>query len=129
MLKVMKQFSVYLPNKPGELKRLLHKVKRLDLTAAATFANKDGAIMRLVPEDKGSFERILKQEHVQYSKEDVVYLTVPDQPGGLLTILTKLQQVHVNIEGVYILGGTNGEKARCILNVDDVTAAKQCLER
>ncbi len=127
MLKVMKQFSVYLPNKPGELKRLLHKVKKLDLIAAATFANKDGAIMRLVPEDRGSFERVLKQEKVQYSKEDVVYMTVPDKPGGLLTILSKLQQAHVNIEGVYILGGNNGEQARCVLNVDDVKAAKERL--
>ena len=40
------------------------KVRRLDLSAGATFANRDGAIMRLVPKDAGSFARILKKARI-----------------------------------------------------------------
>lgn len=126
MLKVMKQYSVYLPNKPGELKRLLHKVKKLDLAAAATFASQDGAIMRLVPQDAGSFNSILKQNNIAATKQDVLMVGVPNQPGGLLRILSKLQQAHVNIEGLYIVG--NDGVATAVIQAKDANAAKAALE-
>lgn len=128
MTKIMRQFSIYLPNKPGELKKLMMKVRRINLAAAATFASKDGAIMRLVPQDAGSFARILKQARVAFTKQDVVMLSAEDRPGGLLKILTKLQRAHVNIEGVYIVGGegSNGS-ARCIIESDDTRKACEAL--
>jgi len=126
MMKVMKQFSIYLPNKPGELKKLLHKVKGLNLNAAATFASRDGAIMRLVPEDPGSFQSILKKDGVAFDRQDVLMVSVADRAGGLLKILAKLQQAHVNIEGLYILGGQTGD-AMCVIQADDVKGAQKAL--
>ncbi|RJO71924.1 MAG: hypothetical protein C4523_03685 [Myxococcales bacterium] len=123
MIRVMKQFSVFLPNKPGELRKLLLKVRKMNLTAAATFASRDGAIMRLVPQDKGSFENVLKHERVSYSKEDVVMASIEDEPGGLLRVLTTLQQAHVNIEGLYIVGGHENGKTHCMIQADDVERA------
>ncbi len=129
MVKLAKQFSIFLTNKPGELKKLLHKVKRLNLTAAATFASKDGAIMRLVPQDPGSFQNILKQENTSYSKQDVLIVTVKDAPGSLLRILAKLQRAHVNIEGVYIVGDDQSKSATCVIQADDIKLAKDALSR
>ncbi len=128
MLKVMKQYSIYLPNKPGELKKLLLKVKKLNLSAAATFASRDGAIMRLIPQDRGSFEAVLKQGGVAFHKDDVLLIHINDHPGGLLKILTKLQKSHVNIEGMYIVGESDGKHASCVLQPDDVRTAKAALE-
>lgn len=127
MSKVMKQFSIYLPNKPGELKKLLHKVKKINLSAAATFASKDGAIMRLVPQDTGSFQKIMNQNNINYSKQDVLLLTVKDDPGGLLRILAKLQQAHINIDGLYIVGESVGSGATCIIQTGDVKRAQKTL--
>ena len=126
MLKIMKQYSVYLPNKPGELKRLLFKVKKLDLAAAATFASQDGAIMRLVPHDAGSFNSVLKQNSITATKQDVLMISVANRPGGLLRILAKLQQAHVNVEGLYIVG--SGDTATAVLQTKDAKAAKAALE-
>ena len=128
MLKVMTQFSFYLPNKPGELKKLLMKVNKLNLFAAATFATKDGAIMRLVPQDQGSFHRVVKQHHLTFNKDKVLAVAVDDRPGGLLKLLSKLQQAHVNIEGMYIAGGVNDNHASCIMQVSDVDAARNALD-
>lgn len=128
MIKIRKQFSIFLPNKPGELKKLLLKVKKLNLSAAATFASKDGAIMRIVPQDPGSFAKILKIAGVSFSKQDVLMMTVSDKPGGLLRILARMQRVHINIEGVYIVGESSGNSASCVIQVDDVKAAKMALE-
>ena len=128
MLKIMTQFSFYLPNKPGELKKLLMKVNKLNLYAAATFASKDGAIMRLVPQDPGSFQRVVKQHHLTYNKDKVLAAAVDDRPGGLLKLLTKLQRAHVNIDGMYIAGGVNDNHASCIMQVSDVEAARTALD-
>jgi len=128
MIKIRNQFSIFLPNKPGELKKLLLKVKKINLSAAATFASKDGAIMRIVPQDPGSFAKILKNAGVSFSKQEVLMMTVNDKPGGLLRILSRMQRVHINIEGVYIVGESNGTSASCVIQVDDVKAAKMALE-
>jgi hypothetical protein len=127
MVKVMQQFSIYLPNKPGELRKLLSLVKRLDLCAAATFASRDGAIMRLVAHDAGSFQHALRHHGVSFTKQEVLTLRVDDQPGGLLKILTKLQQAHVNLEGVYVVGDTGSPWAACVLEPDDVPRAVAAL--
>lgn len=129
MLKVMQQFSIYLTNKPGELKKLLLKVKKLNLSAAATFASKDGAIMRIVPQDPGSFQNIMKHNDIQFSKQDVLILSVADRPGGLLKILTKLQRAHINIEGVYIVGESDGSNATCVIQSDDIKKVKTALQK
>ena len=127
-MKVHKQFSIFLPNRPGEMKKLLYKIKKLNLTAAATFASQDGAILRLIPEDAGSLTSLLKQSKIAFERKDVLVLTVPDKPGGLLSILQRLSRVHVNIEGVYIVGDPESGRARCVLNLDDIKTAKTVLK-
>ncbi len=127
-MKVHKQFSIFLPNRPGEMKKLLYKVKKLNLTAAATFANQDGAILRLIPDDAGSLASLLKQAKIPFERKDVLVLTVPDKPGGLLSILQRLNRAHVNIEGVYIVGDPESGRARCVLSLDDINTAKTVLK-
>jgi len=127
MSQIAKQFSIFLTNKPGELRKLLLKVKKLNLIAAASFATRDGAIMRIVPQDSGSFKNLMKQNNINFSMQNVLLAEIDNKPGGLASTLTKLQKSHINIEGMYIVGNPSGNSASCVIQAEDVKAAKAAI--
>lgn len=125
----IKQISVFLENKPGklfELTRLLAD-NGVDMRALSIAETTDFGIARLIVGDAYRAAQVLREGQFIAQFSDVLAFAVPDEPGGLYTLLGEFNDAQVNIEYMYaVLGGQKGQ-AYMIFRVSDTEAAEKAL--
>ena len=117
----VKQISVFLENKPGSLEhatRVLteNKINIRTLSLAETV---DFGILRLIVNDVEKTNKVLKDAGFRVSKTVVVAVEVPDQPGGLHSIMEVLTREAINVEYLYAFVEKSGQNAVIIFRFDD----------
>ncbi|MFX0140830.1 MAG: ACT domain-containing protein [Candidatus Hodarchaeota archaeon] len=126
MIKILKQISVFLPNKPGMLakfsKLLLEKEINMRVMTVAETADK--GLLRMVVDKPQEAINLLKDNNYLVSVEDVIAVELPDKPGGLYEIAEMLGENDVNIEYIYSSTLLKPE-AIIVINVDN---SKKALE-
>ena len=96
----IKQISVFLENKPGQLKAMtgVLAANNIDMRALSLAETKDFGIARLVVDDAYEAMKVLKENDFIASLTSVLAVAVPDEPGGLDKLLTIFYEASVNIE-------------------------------
>ena len=123
----IKQISVFLENKPGMLKEMTSVLaaNHIDMRALSIAETKDFGIARLVVDDAFQAVNILKDANFVASLTSVLAVAVPDEPGGLDTLLSYFSDAQVNIEYMYaFIGGKEVKHAYMIFRVADTKAAE-----
>ena len=122
------QFVVQLPNKPGELARLLEALaaRGLDLRSigASGIASQGAAI--LVLNDAEAAREVLRKGKYSFTEGEAIVTSAPDQPGAVAGIARRLADAGVNLQGLAILGWHQG-KAELALSVDNPDVARRVL--
>ena len=125
---MLKQISVFLPNKPGILadftKVLLQN--NINMRAISVADTADYGILRIIVDKVDDCIKILKTNNYLVSVTEVIAVEVPDKPGGLHQITKILGDVDVNIE--YLYSTILKEKAIIVLRVDDIKKAANILK-
>ncbi len=116
----VEQISVFLENKPGSLEhatRVLkeHNINIRTLSLAETL---DFGILRLIVNDVEKTNKVLKDAGFRVSKTVVVAVEVPDQPGGLHSIMEVLNKEAINVEYLYAFVEKSGQNAVIIFRFD-----------
>ena len=116
----VEQISVFLENKPGSLEhatRVLteNKINIRTLSLAETV---DFGILRLIVNDVEKTNKVLKEAGFRVSKTVVVAVEVPDQPGGLHSIMEVLNKEAINVEYLYAFVEKSGQNAVIIFRFD-----------
>ena len=116
----VEQISVFLENKPGSLEhatRILteNKINIRTLSLAETV---DFGILRLIVNDVEKTNKVLKEAGFRVSKTVVVAVEVPDQPGGLHSIMEVLNKEAINVEYLYAFVEKSGQNAVIIFRFD-----------
>jgi hypothetical protein len=125
------QISVFLENRKGRLYDVCsllgsHGVNIRALTIAET---ESFGVLRIVV-DKSDFAIQLLREHQFVANfTDVVAIEVPDQPGGLASILKVLSDSDVNIEYMYGFVEKFSDKALLVMRFEDTDIAQQILAK
>jgi hypothetical protein len=99
----LKQVSVFLENRPGSLTipcRLLAEAGINILTFALADTHQFG-ILRLVVGEPERARQVLEQGGCVVKLTEVVPVEVPDQPGGLDSVLRVIERDRINVEYVY----------------------------
>jgi len=116
----VEQISVFLENKPGTLEnvtRILQEasinIRTLSLAETADFG-----ILRLIVNDVEKTNKVLKEAGFRVSKTVVVAVEVPDQPGGLHSIMAVLNKEAINVEYLYAFVEKSGQNAVIIFRFD-----------
>ena len=125
----VKQISVFVENKPGqlaELTRLLEENK-IDMRALSIAETKDFGILRLIVDDAYNTVRILKEAGFICSLTPVLAVAISDTPGSLVRILDILGQGGVNLEYTYAFIARKKDTAYLILRVTDKDKAIELL--
>ena len=125
------QISVFLENKPGQLKTACDRLAEaglnmLTLTLADT---KNFGILRVILQDWQRGEEILKQAGFAVNVAEVLAVEIPDRPGGLADILGPVEAAGLNLEYMYAFTFDRGGKAVMILRFNDVDAASAALKK
>ena len=106
----VKQISVFLENKPGQLAHMCRILADagIDLKALNIAETSDYGVLRIITDKPRKTISVLTSESLVCSSTDVVAVKVPDQPGGLAGILDVIAEHDISIEYMYSMLGGNG---------------------
>ena len=126
----VKQISVFLENKPGNLNKMTKALADggVDMRALSLAETKDFGIARVIPDDVYNAMNVLKEADFIASLSPVLAYEIPDERGGLNTLLNYFTEANVNIEYMYaFLGGSDKKHAYMIFRVADTKTAEAAL--
>ncbi len=123
------QLSVFLENKPGQLKTACQKLAEanINILTLSLAETKKYGILRLIVQDWKRAQQVLEQSGFVVKETDVLAVEVAAQPGGLAGILEKAEKANLNVEYMYAFSMSSCDRAVLIFRFDDVDAAAQRL--
>ena len=125
----IKQISVFLENKPGKLFEMtaLLAENRIDMRALSIAETTDFGIARIIVNDAYQAAQVLRDGQFIAQFSDVLAFAVPDEPGGLHSLLGEFNAAQVNIEYMYAFLDSKNGQAYMIFRVTDTEAAEKTL--
>jgi hypothetical protein len=128
-MKLEKQFSVFMVNKPGVLANVLSEIaeSKVNILAMTMMDSMEHGVLRVVSTDAEKTRGILTKLNMTFSETDVLCLTLSNKPGALAEVAEKLARNHINITYAYCTAGAFGGKATGVVKVADMTKAMKVL--
>jgi hypothetical protein len=126
---LVKQFSVFLPNKVGAM---LEVVKLLDshhshVVAVSVSESTDSAIARIIVSDPEGVEQLFRQNKIAFGMCEVVVVELREVATQLAKLLASLFMAEVNVHFTYPLLTRPRGLAALALHVDDNECASSVL--
>lgn len=127
----VKQISIFLENKPGQLAQICKTLAEADINIATLSLadTTDFGIVRMIVDDHVRGCQILRNAGFAVSETDVVMVTVPDSPGGMAALTEKLDRAGADIEYSYAYALGQGEKAILVFRFKDNDKAIAALKQ
>jgi len=125
----MKEFKVYVADRPGELARVTEALasNAVNIRAIASEARHDSSFLRIVTNDIQTTEKALSTAGLKYELSDILEVELLDRPGELAKVARRLARAGINVHSIYILGSRNG-RTDIALVVSDLERAKAALK-
>ena len=126
----VEQISIFIENKSGRLAEVTRVLgnQGINIRALSLADTSDFGILRLIVDQTDLAKATLKEQGFTVSKTEVVAVEVPDQPGGLYSILKVLDDAKVNVEYMYAFVERCGENAVIIFRFDNTDEAIKVLQ-
>jgi hypothetical protein len=126
---LVKQFSVFLPNKVGAM---LEMVKLLNahyshVVAVSVSESTDSAIARIIVSDPEGVEQLFREHNVAFGMCEVVVVELREVATQLAKLLASLFMAEVNVHFTYPLLTRPRGMAALALHVDDNECAYSVL--
>lgn len=124
----VKQFSVFIPNRVGQLYdlTLLLAKHNVHVMAMTTLDTTDCAIDRLIVDDPDRARELMAANNFAFTECDVLAVEISDE-SQLKGVLQALLMVEVNIHYLYAFLMRPEGKSALALNVDDTDIATSAL--
>ena len=125
----VKQISVFLENKPGELNALTKELARhhIDMRALSLSETNEFGIARIIVDRPQDAAAVLKDAGYVCTVTSVLAVDIPHVPGGLNQVLDVLSQAEINLEYGYAFLGGRKDAAYMVFRVADNDAASAVL--
>lgn len=126
---LVKQFSVFLPNKVGAM---LEVVKLLSthhthVVALSVSESTDSAIARIIASDPQGVEKLFRENNVGFGVSQVVVVEMKEVATQLVKLLAALVMAEVNVHFAYPLLIRPRGFSAIALHVDDTDCASSVL--
>ena len=128
----IRQISIFLENKPGQLSRICRDLADagIDIAALSLADTSDFGIVRMIVDDYEKATRTLSEKGSVVNVAGVVAVRVPDAPGGMAGVMEVLDSVGVNIEYSYAMcGGASEGNAILFFRFGDNEKAEAALQK
>ena len=115
------QISVFLENRAGQFAEItgILAENQVDLRAISIAETTDYGVLRIIVDNAEKATGILMQHGYLMSMTPVLVVAVPDQPGGVATILATLAEGNIDIEYMYSLFTHKEGKSYIVFRVDE----------
>ncbi|MDK2972856.1 MAG: hypothetical protein PWP23_2611 [Candidatus Sumerlaeota bacterium] len=121
----VQQISIFMENRAGRLAAVarLLGTTGINIRALSLADTSDFGILRLIVDKPEEAKKALKANSFTFNVTDVVAVQIPDEPGGLASVLEALQAQNVNVEYMYAFVEKCGGKAIVVFRFDDLDGA------
>ncbi len=128
-MKVHKQLSLFLENRPGVLAIASKHLAGagINIRALTVADHVDHAVVRMVVDQPQKAVHVLGEGGVLVIESDVLEVEIPDRPGALAAVAQKLAKARVNIDYAYGSSGAAKGRATLFLHVSDLKKARAAL--
>lgn len=127
----LKQLSVFLENRPGQVKVPCKALADagINILAMSLADTEQFGILRFIVKDPVKAKDALTRAGCVVKETEVVAVEVEDRPGGLLKILSVFEDAKMTIEYMYAFNANRpGAKAVLAFRFDDPDAAIKALQ-
>ena len=126
---IVKQFSIFMVNKPGVLAHVLGEFARakINIVAMTMVDSAEHGVMRVVFGSPKKAVELVKKLNMQYSEADVLRVNLANKSGALASVAEKLAKNHINISYAYCTAGARGGRTTGILKVGVSAGVKTCI--
>ena len=127
----VKQISVFVENKPNSMSKFTDvlSANNIDMRALSLAEAADFGVVRVIVDDVYNAMQVIKDAGYICSATKVLAVAIPDEPGGLNSVLAVLSEAQINVEYMYAFAGKNDGKAIMIIQAEDLEAAEGILQR
>jgi hypothetical protein len=118
---IQRELTVQLANSPGTLGRVAQVLgnERINMLAMSI----DGGALRMVVDNPLHAAGALREQHYQVEERDVLYATLPNEPGSLGRAVKMLADAGINLDYAYASGIDRVPMVAVVLGVPDAQRA------
>ena len=126
----VKQLSVFLENKEGKLKKAVNAMSQagINIRALSIADSSKYGILRLIVSDNEKAIEALEKDGFIVKENEVLLLTVPDEPNGLNSTLAVFDEKGINLEYLYAFVSNKTDEALVVMRLEDMEKAVEALE-
>lgn len=123
----MMEFSMSLPDEPGQLARVSRALSEAEVNILTLCAiGRAAPNVAVVTEQVIEARLCLDKLGIEYTVNELLTLVMPDRPGSLADFADRLSNAGVNITSIYVLSRYRGD-TELAFSVDDVDKARATL--
>lgn len=129
MISKITQFSVFMINKPGVLQQVCGELAqaKVNIIALTMMDSMEQGVLRIVADDSGRTRAVLKGVGVPISETDVLLVPMPNHPGAVADVCTRLADAKCRVSYAYCTSGARGGKTVGIFKVANMAKAVKIL--
>ncbi len=121
----LKELRVTMADRPGSLAKVAEALGKAGVNIEAISAATAGGSgdIRILVADTAAARKALEGAGVTVAEErEMTFVDLEDKPGSLAGTARKLADQNINIDAVYVVGGTGGKKQLAIGTTDAAKA-------
>lgn len=125
----MREFKVFVADRPGELARVTEALAgaAVNIRAIASESRHDSSFLRVVTNDVQTTEKALRTAGLKFETSEILTLDLVDRPGELAKVARRLARAGINVHSIYLLGSRNG-RTEIAMVVDDIARAQTAMK-
>ena len=120
MISIVKQYTVFLPNKPGALHSFieLFAQEKINIIGVSSEIHDESGIIKIAVDSDKKLSYILTRAGFTTLETTMISVLIEDRPGELIKLTKLLRDNQINITTIY--GTASGCPSRILLNVSDI---------
>ena len=128
---IIKQLSIFLENRNGRINEVtsLLSVENINIRALTLADSADFGVMRLIVDNLDKAIACLEKNNISIGLTSVIAVEVPDQPGGLAGVMSKIEKSGLNVKYMYSIPEKKHDNAIMIMRFDDAEETAEKLEK
>ena len=128
---VVRQFSVFLVNKPGVLAQVTRALAeaKVNIIALTLVDSQEHGVLRFVAENPEAARAVVTKLNLPMTETEVLSMELSNRPGALADVAGLLGSNHININYAYCTSGAPGGRTTGIFKVADPNKAQRVLSK
>ena len=121
----VKQISIFVENKEGRIKKAINTLAKenINIRALSIADTTKYGILRLIVSDNKKAIDALEKDGFIVKENEVIILSVPDEPNGLNSTLEIFDKEKINLEYLYAFVSNKTDEAIVVMRLENMEKA------